>query len=603
MIATDATGATGGAGLHQALGPGIAAILACIGATRAERQRRWLFDSSVELDDSRKQVRSLLEDGPDGVIVAEHGVVDYANATMCNLLGYRSHSAIERRHLIDLAAPDDRPAFERYLEALTADAPGSTALDIRLRRIDGQLIDVALNGRCVRRASRPAVQLMVRDSSARRRLEDKQAASLEIHRALAQVGQQLIASLGDPDHLSQLAKLTAQVFGADNSHTFLWQPAQQCYVIVAGHDDDTTALNELRRLHLPAAPDSAFSVAIHRDRALACSSTVNVHLEFQRIQHSLGIETAIYIGLWRGDELVGVQTVGFRNRATPISSVQIEIARGIGQLGSLALEQTRLITQLEAANRVKSDFVATMSHELRTPLNVILGYNDLLLEETFGSITDEQADTLRRIHKNARDLLEMINATLDLSRIESREVSFDWRDIHIPDLVRTIDAETRAVGVKSSVRLRWNIEGDLPRLRTDPLKLQVILKNLINNALKFTDKGTVAVAIASDSKGIIFTVTDTGIGISAEARRFIFEPFHQGDPSIGTRFGGTGLGLHIVTRLLDLLEGTIRVDSTPGCGSTFRVWIPVGDRQAVAKPEPHPLPLPKRSGRQAEAQA
>ena len=564
----------GGAGLHQLLGPMIAALLSCIGAERAERQRRWLFDNSIQLDQPRAQVRSLLEDGPDGVIVAELGIVDYANATMCALLGYRASDALAKRHLLDLVAAPERAPFEAYLDALGDEGGATVRHDTRLTRIDGRSIDVAVNGRRVVRDGRPAVQLIVRDDSERRQIEAERTASLEVHRALATVGQELIASLGDPEHLEHLCSLTRRVYGADASHTFLWQPGEQCYIAVAGHREIADYIDDLRNLRLPAAPESPFVQALKRDRALVCTRAVNADIGMLPIQLRFGIELALYIGLWRGDELVGVQTVGFLSAAKAPTPAQLEIARGIGQLGSLALEHTRLIAQLEAANRVKSEFVATMSHELRTPLNVILGYNDLLLDGQFGDLDEAQRDTLGRMRKNARELLDLINATLDLSRLDGGDVRFDWHDIHLPDMVRTLDAETRTAGMKPTVRLLWNLAGDLPPLRTDALKLQIVLKNLINNAIKFTEHGSVTVAIERDGDGIAFTVSDTGMGIAPEAVRTIFEPFRQADATIGLRFGGVGLGLHIVRRLLDLLEGAIRVDSAPGRGSSFRVWLP-----------------------------
>ncbi len=567
--------------LHQALGPGIAAVLSCIGAAHAERTRRFLFERNRELDESRAQVRSLLEDGPDGIIVAERGFVDYANGTMCALLGHASSDALLGRHLTELVAMDAHIALDRYLAELGSDDTTPVHFDTRLIRADGSAIDVALNGRRIWSHGRPAVQIMARDSSEQRRMERERAATLAVHRALAEVGQELIASLGDPNQLGRLSRLTARVLGADASHTFLWDPELRCYSLAAGHGGQRYVA-ALRELKLPAEASHPFVRALYRDHAIAISRAQNAGLGMVPIQLRFDVEHALYIGLWRGDELVGVQTVGYTHACETDLAHRIEIARGIGQLGSLALEQTRLIGELEAANRVKSDFVATMSHELRTPLNVILGYNDLLLEEAFGPVTTEQVDTLERVRKNARELLDLINATLDLSRLEDGEVGYDWRDVHVPDLVRTIDSETRATGLKPGLRLAWDVEDALPPLRTDPLKLQVVLKNLINNAIKFTERGSVTVRIGAEGDGVSFAVCDTGIGIPPAAQEAIFEPFRQAEPSISSRFGGAGLGLHIVARLLRLLEGAVSVDSTPGVGSTFRVWIPNCGTRPVA---------------------
>jgi signal transduction histidine kinase len=147
--------------------------------------------------------------------------------------------------------------------------------------------------------------------------------------------------------------------------------------------------------------------------------------------------------------------------------------------------------------------------------------------------------------------------------------------IHLPDLLHEIDTETReAREDKPRLAFSWQIAPGLSPLQTDGLKLKIVLKNLISNALKFTDHGSVTVSVAPDDGGVAITVTDTGIGITAEAQEIIFEPFRQADSSLTRPYGGVGLGLYVVRRLLDMLGGTISIDSKVGRGSTFRVRLP-----------------------------
>jgi len=146
--------------------------------------------------------------------------------------------------------------------------------------------------------------------------------------------------------------------------------------------------------------------------------------------------------------------------------------------------------------------------------------------------------------------------------------------------VREVDAETHDLQQKPGVRFEWQLPSRLPVLATDPLKLKVVIKNLIDNAMKFTEAGGVSVGIRARERGVEFAVSDTGIGISPEVRLIIFEPFRQADSSTTRRYGGVGLGLYIVHRLVDLLGGTLAVDSEVGRGSTFRVWLPSGRRSA-----------------------
>jgi PAS domain S-box-containing protein len=229
--------------------------------------------------------------------------------------------------------------------------------------------------------------------------------------------------------------------------------------------------------------------------------------------------------------------------------------------------------EAEAANRAKSEFLATMSHELRTPLSVILGYGSLLVEGMLGGLSEEQGQSLRRINNSARELLDLITAVLDVSRLEAGRLPMKIQRVEMPALLEEIKAETEAEREQASLTYTWTLQGDLPLLYTDPGKLKIVLKNLIRNAVKFTEEGSITVEAQGLCGGIEIRVIDTGIGIPAEALELIFEPFHQvGITSPNRR--GIGLGLHIVKRLLALLGGTITVESKLGSGSTFRVWVP-----------------------------
>jgi signal transduction histidine kinase len=228
-----------------------------------------------------------------------------------------------------------------------------------------------------------------------------------------------------------------------------------------------------------------------------------------------------------------------------------------------------------ARSRVmESELVATMSHELRTPLNIVLGYVDLLLEHAFGALAPEQTEVLRQIEKSAGELLDLINTMLDLSRLEAGRMTLEVRETCAADLIHEIDVETRPLQEKPGLDFVCHVAPSLPPLHTDPLKLKVVLKNLVVNALKFTDRGSVMVDVYCREGGVEFCVADTGSGIAPEVVPTMFEPFQQGAGFKTRRRGGVGLGLYIVRRLLDMLGGTISVDSKLGRGSIFRVWVP-----------------------------
>jgi PAS domain S-box-containing protein len=230
----------------------------------------------------------------------------------------------------------------------------------------------------------------------------------------------------------------------------------------------------------------------------------------------------------------------------------------------------------EAASRSKSEFLATMSHELRTPLGIILGYTEMLLDTGSGQLGAEQADYLRRIDRSARELLDLITAVLDLSRLEAGRLPLLIQEAQVGALLQEVQAETQPLQEQSRLAFVWDVEPELPLLYTDPGKLKVVLKNLISNAVKFTKAGSVTVAARRHQGGVELRVSDTGMGIPPEALEVIFEPFRQLEHSTTRQIGGTGLGLHVVKRVLELLGGTVTVESRIGQGSTFSIWVPQG---------------------------
>ena len=185
---------------------------------------------------------------------------------------------------------------------------------------------------------------------------------------------------------------------------------------------------------------------------------------------------------------------GGRDRQQPFATAEVRVARGIAQLAAIALAHARALEELARANRLKSEFVATMSHELRTPLNIILGYTELLRAGSFGQVTAEQRDVLGRVARSGDELLELINATLDLSRLESGRVTVDLAPVHLETLLATVAGEAREIlREKPEVALRCALAPALPLVHSDATKLKVVLKNLVANAAKFTERGHISV--------------------------------------------------------------------------------------------------------------
>jgi HAMP domain-containing protein/signal transduction histidine kinase/DNA-binding response OmpR family regulator len=245
--------------------------------------------------------------------------------------------------------------------------------------------------------------------------------------------------------------------------------------------------------------------------------------------------------------------------------------------------------QLALTSKYKSEFLANMSHELRTPLNSLLILSDQLTRNTDGNLSGKQVEFARTIHSSGNDLLMLINDILDLSKIESGTVAVDTGELWFEELRQHVERNFRHVAEARNVGFAVHIDERLPKtMVTDSKRLQQILKNLLSNAFKFTHRGQVTLNVAPvDSSAtelseelsrvgdvVAFTVTDTGIGISADKQQIIFEAFQQADGSTSRKYGGTGLGLAISRELSKLLGGEIRLSSAPGKGSVFTLYLP-----------------------------
>lgn len=239
-----------------------------------------------------------------------------------------------------------------------------------------------------------------------------------------------------------------------------------------------------------------------------------------------------------------------------------------------AIERHRLRAALEESNAMNRYFAATMSHELRNTVFAIAGYSDMVLDAFERGDTAEQTRLARAIGSRARDSLQLIQAALEVTRSEAHAADSADREVPLGEVLDQVRRELDAAPARSGVTVEWQVPGELPAVRTDPVKLRMILKNLVGNALKFTAQGRVCVRAEHHGERLRFTVSDTGIGIPAEELPHVFEPFRQGHAQVSRGAGGAGLGLFIVRRLVDLLGGSIEVASSPGQGTTFAVEVP-----------------------------
>ncbi len=256
-----------------------------------------------------------------------------------------------------------------------------------------------------------------------------------------------------------------------------------------------------------------------------------------------------------------------------LSALAGQVAIGINN-AQLYERIKKQASELEEANQAKDEFLSVMSHELRTPLNVITGYAEVLSQGVLGEIQREQMHAVKTISYQSRELLRMINEILQVGSIEAGKVKANCQEVNMSDFLVELRSGYEILS-KKEISLHWNIPSRLPIVRTDGEKLKHVLQNLINNAIKFTETGSVTISARCISKAIEFKVKDTGIGMPQDMLPSIFQMFRQLDSSNTRSYGGSGVGLYIVKKFVDLLSGQIGVGSVLGEGSTFTITLPL----------------------------
>ena len=302
----------------------------------------------------------------------------------------------------------------------------------------------------------------------------------------------------------------------------------------------------------------------------------------KQVAEMAGYHACVGVPMSSEGKIVGAITV-LRPESGPFSDKQVELLKTFASQAGIAIQNVRLFheiqeknLQLEIAGKHKSEFLANMSHELRTPLNAIIGFSEVLLERMFGEMNEKQEDYLKDIHSSGQHLLSLINDILDLAKVEAGRMELNLATFHLPTAIDNALTLVRERAMRHSIALAADIDPQLGELHADERKLKQILLNLLSNAVKFTPEGgSITVAARPLADKVEIAVTDTGVGIAPDDHAAVFEEFKQVGTDYMRKSEGTGLGLALTRRLVELHGGTMHLESEPGKGSTFSFTIPL----------------------------
>jgi signal transduction histidine kinase len=422
-----------------------------------------------------------------------------------------------------------------------------------------------------------------------RLLSELQARTAELTRsvqelqALGEVSQALSSTLDLETVLSTIVSRANQLAGTDGGSVYEYDERSEAFHLRATDNLDEDVVVVARRTPIPRGEGVLGRMAVTREPVQIpdIGEERAYHSPLRDVLLRTGTRALLAIPLLREDHLIGGLTM---NKKAPgdFSPQVIDLLKTFASQSALAIQNARLFReiedksrQLEAADRHKSEFLANMSHELRTPLNAVIGFSEVLTERMFGELNEKQDEYVRDIYASGTHLLSLINDILDLSKIEAGRMELELADFDLPQAIENALVLVRERALRRGITLEQSIDRRLGEIQGDERKIKQVLLNLLSNAIKFTPEGgRVEVRAEPVDEHVEVAVSDTGVGIAPEDHEAVFEEFRQ----VGAaekRAEGTGLGLALARKFIELHGGRIWVKSQVGVGSTFTFTLPV----------------------------
>ena len=410
-------------------------------------------------------------------------------------------------------------------------------------------------------------------------------ATREIHRraseleALYKIGKEITSTLDLDATLQSITNSAAEIVNADRSIIQLVDPENLRLINVVGYGYSKSDLNaqpfeEFREsiYNLVLQEKTAtLSKDILKDKRI--QSKALTHANFEKYK---SIATAPLV---ISDQIIGTLAVINKKGRRKFKDEDLDLITMLAGQAAIAIENARLYEKAQEADRLKSAFLASMSHELRTPLNSIIGFTGILLQGLVGDLNDEQNKQLHMVQNSAKHLLELINDVLDISKIEADQMNIFPEQFDMHALIEKVARTITPLADKKGLGLHVEISAEVGQIYSDRRRVEQILINLLNNAIKYTEQGEVFIKCEVRDSFIETRVIDTGIGIKDEELKLLFKPFQQVNTGLSRQYEGTGLGLAICKRLVEKLGGKISVKSEWGKGSTFFFTLPLEKRE------------------------
>ncbi len=492
-------------------------------------------------------------------------------------------------HIPDVTAGEAYKSGEPNRRALVDLGGARTLLSVALRQDDTVLGMVIIYRQDVRPFTDKqiallqgfAAQAVIAMENARLLTEQREA--LEQQTASAEILQVISQSPTDVAPVMQaVARAAVRFCGAEDAHVFLREGDE----MVSGPHEGPLSAHPLGYRDALNAKSTARAQSIIEARVTHLADTLSPEAEAayalireNSIQH--GFRAQLNAPMLREGRAIGCICLR-RREPGAFTPRQIELLETFAAQAVIAIENVRLFTeiqeksrQLEIASQHKSQFLANMSHELRTPLNAIIGYTEMMADGLYGKVGEKAQGVLERVQNNGRHLLGLINDVLDLSKIEAGQLTLTVEPYSVIDMVATVLSATESLARTKGLALGSVVAPGLPTGTGDARRLTQVLLNLVGNAIKFTDSGSVEVRAIQTDDRFELSVVDSGFGIAPADQARIFDEFQQVDNSSTRKKGGTGLGLSISRKIVELHGGRIGVESEVGKGSTFKVTIPI----------------------------